>query len=364
MKTIVNYCKSTYGFKVLMALITCLSFLVLPSCQKDDWNQLNQESIDVMDRMAIKALSGDAPVLYYGYRIFTRTYGKPFLETQKIENPNFNLFENNFVLMIRNGNNKKTRVSSAEIRIDGVIVVGHRDFSKNISLISKQLTGLTAQSILEVELNGTPGSFIDLWIEGTLKEKIVTDIEGNIYKTVTIGTQVWMAENLKTTTLNDGNPIPLVADITAWINLTTPGYCWYDNNEANKNTYGALYNWYAVNTGELCPAGWHVSSDMEWTTLIDYFGGETGVSNKLREVGIEHWGVNNVGATNISGFTALPGGGRKAIGYFSEIGKTARFWTSTNFDASNALYRMIDLINVIAHNLEKTTGFSVRCIKD
>jgi len=104
----------------------------------------------------------------------------------------------------------------------------------------------------------------------------VTDIDGNVYHIVAIGTQVWMAENLKTTKYNDGTFIPLVTDSTAWGNLSTPGYCWYNNDAATyKNTYGALYNWFTVNTGKLSPKGWHIPSDTEWETLITYLGGES-----------------------------------------------------------------------------------------
>ena len=102
----------------------------------------------------------------------------------------------------------------------------------------------------------------------------VLDIDGNIYHTVIIGNQIWLAENLKTTKYNDGTPVSLVTDNTGWINLSTPGYCWYDNDITNRETYGALYNWYAVQTGKLCPKGWHVPSDAEWTVLTDFLGGE------------------------------------------------------------------------------------------
>ena len=114
----------------------------------------------------------------------------------------------------------------------------------------------------------------------------VTDIDGNVYHTVTIGTQTWMVENLKTTKYNDGTAIPLVTDSTAWLNLTTPGYCWYNNDAATyKNTYGALYNWFTVNTSKLAPSGWHVPTDAEWTTLITYLGGETVAGGQMKSTG-------------------------------------------------------------------------------
>ena len=109
----------------------------------------------------------------------------------------------------------------------------------------------------------------------TTEKNTVTDVDGNTYKTVIIGTQVWMAENLKTTKYNDGIQIPLVTDPITWINLKSAAYCWYNNDLAtNKNIYGAIYNWLVVNTGKLCPIGWHVPSDTEWTTLTTFLGGE------------------------------------------------------------------------------------------
>ncbi|MDZ7633244.1 MAG: fibrobacter succinogenes major paralogous domain-containing protein [Bacteroidales bacterium] len=139
----------------------------------------------------------------------------------------------------------------------------------------------------------------------------VTDSDGNVYKTLVIGTQIWLAENLKTTKFNDGSQIPFVSEETSWVaTLTTPGYCYYDNNTANKSVYGGLYNWYAVETGKLCPKGWHVPSDAEWTTITNLFGGESVAGNALKEKGTAHWTSPNDGATNESGFTALPGGNR------------------------------------------------------
>ncbi|MFZ4572381.1 MAG: fibrobacter succinogenes major paralogous domain-containing protein [Bacteroidales bacterium] len=134
-----------------------------------------------------------------------------------------------------------------------------------------------------------------------------TDVDGNLYHSVTIGTQVWMDENLKTTKYNDGSSIPLVTDSIAWINMTTPGYCWYHNNAAAyKNTYGALYNWYAVNTGKLAPTGWHVPTDAEWTILVAYLGGELLAGGRIawyRYLGYRYSGIFRYYDTKNDGFS-------------------------------------------------------------
>jgi len=198
-----------------------------------------------------------------------------------------------------------------------------------------------------------------------LQAQTVKDIDGNVYKTVTIGTKVWMAENLKTTKYNDGTAIPLVADDKAWEALTTPAYCWYNNDAtANKKTYGALYNWYTVNTKKLCPTGWHVPTDAEWTTLTTYLGGESVAGGKLKETGITHWTTPNTGATNETGFTALPGGSRNGAYYF--IGYYGSWWSATEYDAIIAWYRYLYYYKstVTRDNYAKQVGFSVRCLRD
>jgi uncharacterized protein (TIGR02145 family) len=196
---------------------------------------------------------------------------------------------------------------------------------------------------------------------------ILTDKDGNIYHTVTIGTQTWMVENLKTTKFNDGSAITLVTDDAAWASLTTPGYCWKDNNEDYKNSYGALYNWYSINTGKLCPKGWHVPSDEEWTTLVNFLGGKNVALGKLKESGTTHWqGPND--ATNESGFTALPGGTRFCIPYGTsiEVGFCGVWWSATSYNASNAwhLYIEYDMDHIVRDYYNKKDGLSVRCLKD
>jgi uncharacterized protein (TIGR02145 family) len=195
----------------------------------------------------------------------------------------------------------------------------------------------------------------------------VTDYDGNIYPTIRIGTQVWMAKNLKTTKLKYGGTIPLVADITAWSNLTTPGFCWYNNDEAaNKETYGALYNWYTIGTTNLCPMGWHVPTDAEWTTLATYLGGESVSGGKLKETGNAHWIYPNNGATNESGFTALPGGLRRNDGTFDYIGSNSYWWSATEIDGTTAWYRRLDYSNssLNRYGSYMKNGFSVRCLRD
>jgi len=195
----------------------------------------------------------------------------------------------------------------------------------------------------------------------------MTDRDGNVYTSVTIGTQVWMVENLKTTKYNDGTDIPLVTDDVEWVNLNTPGYCWYDNDAATyKNPYEALYNWYAVNTGKLCPTGWHVPTDAEWTTLTTYLGGTSVAGGKLKELGTTHWTTPNTGATNETGFTALPGGLREVDGLFFYFGNEGFWWNSPEKSATDAWYHTLyfNYNFVYSLNLDKRYGLSVRCLKN
>jgi uncharacterized protein (TIGR02145 family) len=194
----------------------------------------------------------------------------------------------------------------------------------------------------------------------------ITDIDGNVYHTLTIGSQVWLVENLKTTRYNDGSPIPLVTDSTAWSNLDTPGYCWYNNDPTNKNPYGALYNWFTVNTGKLAPAGWHIPTDAEWTTLTTFLGGESTAGGKLKESGTGHWRTPNAGATNETGFTALPGGHRDVNGTFSAMGDDGYWWSVTEYGTTGKVwYRNMNYNypGVITVSNNKKNGQSVRCIK-
>jgi uncharacterized protein (TIGR02145 family) len=195
---------------------------------------------------------------------------------------------------------------------------------------------------------------------------ILSDADGNVYQTITIGTQIWMAENLKTTKYNDNTDIPFVESNTDWRVLTSPGYCWAGSNDLINAVYGALYNWHAVSTGKLCPVGWHVPVDSEWTILTDYLGGDSVAGGKMKETGTEHWESPNEGATNESGFTALPGGYRNNYGAVALVGEIAWWWSATDFETIYGFTRYINLgsnsINSINHL--KEYGFNIRCISD
>lgn len=201
-----------------------------------------------------------------------------------------------------------------------------------------------------------------------VQAQTVKDIDGHVYNTVTIGTQVWMAENLKTTKYNDSTDIQLILDNKVWKALFTPAYFWYDNDEtANKNTYGALYNWYAVSTNILCPAGWHIPDYAEWTTMIKKLrGGERVAGGKLKETGTTHWRSPNKRATNSSGFTALPGGFRDSSGKFHDIGIFGGWWSNTETSAAKACYRGLlhDHGTAGSGESHKPDGFSVRCLRN
>ncbi len=197
----------------------------------------------------------------------------------------------------------------------------------------------------------------------------VTDIDENVYPVVTIGSQKWMVGNLKVTRYNDGTPIPNVTGNTEWSGLETPAYCWYDNNEAYKHPYGAIYNWFAASQPNICPEGWHVPSDEEWTQLTTFLGGEAEAGSKLKEAGTVHWKSPNNGATNETGFTALPGGWRyRNDGEFKELGEAGKWWTSTGHESflGAAWYRQMKFNgrNVFRHNLLKGHGYCIRCMKD
>gem|GEM_PF-228116 len=194
----------------------------------------------------------------------------------------------------------------------------------------------------------------------------VNDFDGNSYTSVIIGTQEWMAENLKVTHYNNGDIIPIITDNT-WINLTTGAMCWYENDEATyTNPYGALYNYYTVaDSRNLCPAGWHVPSDTEWAELIEFLGGANNADEKLKEAGFEHWNPLGFDADNSSGFTGLPGGRRTSNGAFSSIVDQGFWWSTNEATSATAWGRSLgyNFIGIVRNDYNKKNGNSVRCLK-
>ena len=236
---------------------------------------------------------------------------------------------------------------------------------------SSTITGLAANTVYHVRAyatNSAGTAYGNTVTFDTLStaDDTVTDIDGNVYRTVRIGNQVWMAENLRTTRFNDGTPIPHVTDDSVWDGLETPGYCWYNNDVSNKVTYGGMYNWYAVNTGRLAPEGWHVPTKGEWLTLINYLGGEDVAGGKLKEIGTSHWASPNAGATDENGFTALPGGYRGGGGMFWHLGGACFWWSATEESADKAWRCSINYSDsyVDVDSQYFTHGWSVRCVKD
>jgi uncharacterized protein (TIGR02145 family) len=214
------------------------------------------------------------------------------------------------------------------------------------------------------------------------KEKPLTvkDIDGNVYNTVKIGNQIWMTENLKTTRLNAGTNIPLIVDYGSWSNSTTPAYCWFDNDSTNyAQSYGVLYNWHTVNTDSLCPSGWHVPSDAEWVELELKIGlssedanllGLRGSNEGSKIAGNEDlWNdgaLVNEASFEETGFMALPGGYRSSAAIFYSVGDCARFWSSTEYNSTDAMFRYLDNTDskIGRQYSPKMHGRSVRCIKD
>ena len=208
------------------------------------------------------------------------------------------------------------------------------------------------------------------------------DRDGNVYKTVEIGDQVWMAENLKVTKYRDGTPITNVTDAATWGTLTTAAYCIYDNNAANEvDTYGALYNWYAVvDSRNIAPEGWHVPTDEEWKELEMALGmsqteaddeNMRGTNEGSKLAGnADLWysgSLENNSEFGASGFIALPGGYRTwGNGYCSTVDYLGYFWSATEYPGTNAWYRKLDYSRSdVNRNYDyKMVGFSVRCVRD
>jgi uncharacterized protein (TIGR02145 family) len=198
----------------------------------------------------------------------------------------------------------------------------------------------------------------------------ISDIDGNIYKTIKIGDQLWMAENLKTTQFSDGKIIPQVQNDEIWESLKTPGYSWFNNDITYKNTYGALYNSYAINTGKLCPEGWNVPSETEWTELITFLDSDGTAGSNLKVQGSEHWqlpewATPKDSATNMTGFSALPAGTRDFQSSEAESMSFDGIGVHTIYGSSVGSGIYLNVNSDISRSwTTKNAGISIRCIKN
>jgi uncharacterized protein (TIGR02145 family) len=266
-------------------------------------------------------------------------------------------------------------VSKSEPKEEKPEYLSREESAKEAPRSKKKTSLLVAGIFLLIVLFIALRAFLSWMSQKNLEKRLDESANNQELKSVTIGNQVWMAENLKTTKFNDGTPIPQVKDGEEWQHLKTPAYCWYNNDRRSyQEVYGTLYNWYAVNTGKLCPVGWHVPSATEWITLIHFLGDtiswEKDVAGlKLKEAGNEHWTYNDtIFSTNQYGFTALPGGNRNVYGPFWGIGEEGCWWSSTEDDYNKGDGRNIEMYfnqnNVTDIEQYKQFGMSVRCIKD
>jgi uncharacterized protein (TIGR02145 family) len=225
------------------------------------------------------------------------------------------------------------------------------------------LTGITAHSCGADSVHNPAKTY------GTM-----TDQQGNVYKTIVIGNQEWMAENLRTTVYRNGNAIANVTDGNQWAGLTTGAWCYYENNSDSANggqydcPYGKLYNWYAVaDARNVCPTGWHVPTDAEWTTLTTFLGGVSIAGGKMKSTGTQYWLSPNQDATNESGFSGLPGGFRDGFnGDFYDVGDYGNWWSSSESSTASALYnnQVYSNGNAGGDGYNKRGSFSVRCLRD
>jgi uncharacterized protein (TIGR02145 family) len=196
----------------------------------------------------------------------------------------------------------------------------------------------------------------------------VKDIDGNVYRTVVIGSQVWMAENLKVVRYRNGDAISYITNNGTWAGMTEGAYSNYDNDASLGSQYGRLYNFYAVtDPRNIAPSGWHVPTENDWQVLVSFLGGENIAGGKLKESGTAHWNAPNTGATNQSGFCSLPGGVRSRLdGSFAEMGISAVYWSSTSDGITGGWGRhlsyIIEAIN--SNSYPNAYGFSVLCVKD
>lgn len=352
---VISVLKRSLEIKSPVKLFLVLLFLIALSCQKDEFDRDYLRTGEISPVSALD-LSGAGLVTFFAEETFTITTKSAVVETRILGNPDY--FEKLFIL-VQNGNSGNTKVTKMEILIDDVPVVTFADFRRNLNTVQKEVSGVTEGSVLKVNIDGSKGRFIKVKIAGTLKSSSIIDIDGNLYHSVMIGDLCWMTENLKVTKYKDGTPIP---QFTGG-DLSLEGYCWYDLDAGNKDIYGALYMMETVKSGKLCPDGWHVPDNNEWGYLTDVLGGPPETGGKIKETGTTHWAAPNTGATNESGFTALPGGYLDHWNFIG-LGQRATFWSTSKCGGTSDCGWSVtyDGTAISWSDKDPLVAYSVRCV--
>ncbi len=397
----IAYVKSGWHL-ILMGTFTLLLFT---TCERSDVSE--KEPVIINSNSELKTSDDRSDEFYEDFEQNATILLEP--EELLIENENYRLynfqisselienFKEPFVLYLQNGTvDPATRLTGAKVTIDEEVIVSPRGFNQTTESLRKEIQ-INANSEIEILIEGGPGCFAELTIKGIPAPNTVTDIDGNTYKTVKIGNQVWMAENLKTTHFADGTVIPYVTDHSEWADLgdnnIDKAYCFYDNNLSNKDIYGALYTWAAAMNGEnssdtnpgyvqgVCPGGWHLPGDAEWKELEIYLGmtqteanniGCRGTNEGSKLAGNEDLWIGGALETdvefNTSGFSALPSGIRYFGTNFNFDGANTScfFWSSTEQSSTDTWSRYLSyyLTEICKLSRSKSYGFSVRCVKD
>jgi uncharacterized protein (TIGR02145 family) len=346
-------------FKIVFFILLSIS-VSMPSCKKTEETPLVKVTTDPVSQISRTSARGNGSIInegadtaiYYGFCWSTRT--QPTIDDNMVSTSDITSRDFNAGIGILSpGTTYYVRAYA--------ITVKNKIYGNQESFTTKPATALTT-------------------FNPQLTYQTVSDIDGNTYKTIKIGTQEWLAENLKTTRLNDGTAIPLIADDYEWSRLNTPAYCWYYNDEAVfKNIYGGYYNWYTVSSGKLCPAGWHVPGEDDWKVFKLFLGMTpeqiesqnfpvTEAGNKIKETGTHNWVEESVTASNESGFTALPGGSRGEGGDFGGEGGGGGWWSATQvaqhfFPISHWVVSHAGWI-FKSEMVSQKYGLNVRCVKD
>jgi uncharacterized protein (TIGR02145 family) len=324
----------------------------------------NIEGLTPKTKYYVRAWAKDGNQIIYGNQIEFSTSETPFISILSPITGNHwmggevhpilwtdNFDENVDIILLKNGVFNRNIASN-------ITSNGQYDWTIPNDLAYDSDYQIQITNVNNINLTAISGNFKASEQSGTVNNLIYWGIT---YNTIKIGTQWWMAQNLKTSKYSDGTDIPYIT--TSWVNVTSPAYRDYATTEYN-NSYGALYNWYVANTGILCPAGWHIPTEQDWSTLAVYCGGSDLAGIKLKEAGTSHWTTPNTRALNESGFTGLPGG--YYLTTFAAIGSYGCWWSNTSTDQNNARVYSLNYNNTWLNNNtnSKKSGASVRCVRD